>query len=135
MIPEDRFKSILTQLLEKSRQREVNWQQGEGWPEGYFAESYEDRASWYEVHFPTSRIEVAFMSPSVAEDFYFARIRRNDGPVVAQWFGYPERAKGDQVETVNLLRSLYEEADRAVTRWDEVADDLEKALSGSGPVG
>ena len=114
-------------LLEKSKSKQVNWMDE---PKSPMAAG----SQWFRVLFSDCIVRTGRVSPPTDADYYRTQIWNKAGRVVAEWTASEE---GDPLEgeTLMLLRSLYEEAERSVTGWDEVLSSLKSELSRDGFVG
>ena len=115
----DKMSGILRRLLERTRADEVNWQQVR----------HPEWGSVFLVRFPRSNLYLNYFSPPAEPDEINAIVTRTDGTVVRSW----KASEGD--DDWNLASSLYSEAERVVTGWDQVLTEIETAVSGTGKVG
>jgi hypothetical protein len=117
----DRFKSILSKLLEKSRKDEVHWEIVQKDPDPSFKVSVLD---------PKATILVQWFSPDVEPDWGRAELLV-DGNVVSQLTA----EDGGRSDDLQLLRDIWQDAHRCVFGWDNVLEKLENVLQSEGTVG
>ena len=114
------LRPLFTQLLERSRSNEVNWinagEQGNDWTE-------------FHVLLPSSKLEIGYKSPSAAEDQVAVWLRNADGTIIFS------QIMTDSNPDFGLVKSLYDDAERRLTRADEVLNDLVTQLSKAGTIG
>jgi len=113
MIPREKLENIIFELLDKTKANKIPWEERED----------EFRRDHYRVLLPNAEIKLYFASPETEPDFVSFLFNRQDGKTV----GSLQVNEGDDLWPT--AKSLYEEVDRIVTRWDEVLDDVEKYLA------
>jgi hypothetical protein len=121
MIPDNKVSDLAQRLLEKSREGRVTWQHI---PHGM-------RPTTCRVSMPEAVIELERV-PTPDEDAVRLRVRRDDGLTVGV---VASDDLNTDPETRDILSALYTEAERRVTRWDEVLANVEKRLSTPGVIG
>jgi hypothetical protein len=122
MIPYEKLREIAASLVEKSEKNQVHWREL-GVREGI----------GYEVPLADSLVQVIYQSPKANPDTVSLCIvggpqRKSVGTLVGA--DVPE----DQSDWL-LLKSLFDDAHRAVTHWDKVLDSVERALKTEGVIG
>jgi hypothetical protein len=117
MIPQD-VRAILTNLLARSRKKEVEWLESRATTFSHFGD--------YGVIFPTSSLMI-WEEPS--EGTYGGRILNSRGDVIVSFDS--EGSGEDRL----LLEELIDLARRKVLRADETLAEIQKALESSPRVG
>jgi len=119
MINENRFRSLLEQLLAKSKANKVRWTAGDS----------EEGGELYVVRFPDHAVfNVYYNSPPEAPDFVHASLFISGHFVVGI---SAERGKFDW----ELLESIVAEARRCLFHFDEAVDAIEQALQQGDSIG
>lgn len=119
------FIKVLEGLLEKARRDEVNWTYERG-------EKGKPLKGSYTVKLPASSIRIDFISPESDPDFYVARLLNGEGrsvKVVTAQEIPAEQAQWD------LLKSLWDEAYRAISGWDKALADAQQAVASDDTIG
>lgn len=129
MIPREKVVEILDKLMRKTRANEVNWQ-----PSGA-------NESTYVVNFHNSYLSIEGgpnpdVSGSMANAMnpYEVRIYRsvdNMDTLVARYTFGPH----DPEHEWGLVAELYKQASRVATGWDQVLEEIEKAVTHPGRIG
>lgn len=127
MIPSDKIKGLLQQLLARSRADEVRWNKEKS------VYGYGAHQTWYQLRFPNSLIRIGYVSPETEPDYYEIRVESADGHQVLGTV--TAFADEDGSEWYTLLEAAFDEAERHVTGWDRALAELEDAISSSGPIG
>lgn len=118
MMTKTTFRDILKKLSAKSQRDQVHWQRDAG-GQGYVV-SFADR----------SRIRVNYESPKVEPDWASAEFIVEGRTVLEV-----SAEEGDSSDDFEILRSLYQEADRKVVGWDKALEQIERQLESDEPVG
>jgi hypothetical protein len=136
MIPKEMLRQIAEQLLEKSRANEVAWKREAdttptlGIPmvpvvrARFLPEPFE-----YVLHLPNSQVRLKYNSRSTAPDNVVMRLCHSDGSEVGQF------SAEENEDDWKLLADLYTEAHRSVTGWDQVVNDISRAVRENGLIG
>jgi hypothetical protein len=119
MIPESKLIDIATKLLEKSKRGEVHWNPRTGSP------TSDDFVVW----FPTSCIHLKMIRPESEPEYLRFEILNDAGQTVG---GLTIQA-GEP--NWSLFQDLFSAADRYVTKWDQVLDEIESEMTREGTVG
>ena len=117
MVPRDVLTALLRQLLDKSKHKKVHWQ------------LYAQQGNEYIV-FISDRVslEISHCANANAEDNASVIVQR-DAVTIATM----QCLETD--EDYPLLKSLYDEAERYVTGWDDAIAELKAALEGDDIIG
>src|SRR6266508_1640855 len=112
IIPQETYKEIAQQLLERSKRNEVAWSNDD---------LYEDS---YMVRLPQSTVRIR-RHRSGSSSAYVLVLEDAAQDEIGQW-GTNDYL-GSHSDYV-LRRDLFLEANRFVTRWDQVVEDIKSAL-------
>lgn len=119
MIPTEQLMDILRRLLERTKKGEVNWQE----------ESRD--GTKYIVDFGRAQLSLTFVSPPTEPDFITVGLRDPGGRTLAakdfEWSEADLNAK--------IVFGLLYEAQRKVTKWDEIVQDIKAKLASDSKVG
>ena len=85
-------------------------------------------SSEFSVHFPVGKLVVAAQSPESQADWAGAVLTTN-GQIVAKLIA------DDGEEDYKLLKAIYDDAFRSLTRWDEAVQQIEDALKSDEAIG
>lgn len=119
MIPEEAFRLVLKGLTEKSKKNQVNWQCGDS-----------SRVSRnFFVQLPNSKIDIGFFTPQSDPDWCGAWLENGEGQALARLVA------NDGEAAFPLLKALYDEAERSVTRWDSVLHEVQTELDSDRIIG
>ncbi len=119
---EEKLRELVEGLWKKTRAREVNWKR-------VVETTTLPARPGCVVELPQSKVIVEFFSPPTQADFIRVQFARKDGGVVAEWLAEEETPDWE------LALSLFKEATRSVTRWDEILQDVEMAVESAGVIG
>ncbi len=122
MTPKQKIIEILQRLLERSQAGEVNW----------IADDFEPQRIYY-LHFPSSCLVLTYRSPRTEPDGIEVAIKKNDPSEEEVTVTSLYVEEGD--EDWELVHDLYREAERRVTKWDQVLSGIESAMRTPGTVG
>ncbi len=127
MISDDEVRKFAVSLLSKSVNNQVAWERKNIPPDD--PDFGSRKKTCYAVTFPKSAIQLEFTSPYAEPDFISFDILNDRGEFVRRW------KVTDGGEDWNFVNQLYLDAERYVTKWDQVRDDLNAALASSGTIG
>ena len=158
-IPPNKLRGIARNLLARTKAGEVNWVQRKI-DEGIVgaAHSYPQLSRGisrpprtpssgmrYEVTLAQSRIVLTYGIPRVESNFLTLEILNSNGDSIDSWtvdepdWGDAEDPSDpeevDPYGDWRLLNELFSEVHRAVTGWDKVVSEIEKALAEPGQIG
>ena len=126
IIPEKKFREIANGLLERTKSAQVNWE-----PDEKFEDSYV-------VRLPKSTIAISQQSAGTGalkfvgtpSNHFVLGLRDANDLQISEW----EVAAEAEID-YRLLGELYREASRVATKWDEVLEDIERALQSKQRIG
>jgi hypothetical protein len=119
VIPTEKVCELGKRLLEKSRGGHVTWE---------YSQTRHNSIEKFRISMPEAVIELERV-PTPEGDDVRLYVRRDDGMMVGMI------TAEDGKEVFELLADLYAEAERRVTRWDQILERVEKRLATPGVVG
>jgi hypothetical protein len=120
MIPKEELHAIAHQLQEKTRANQAEWK---------IARDDLAEEEVLQLGFPRSMVRLFLRSPNTEPDYAVLQLCNAKGERVAEL----RAEEGDS--NWDFLRSLYEEAHRYATGWDEVLTDVQQAIRKPGKIG
>lgn len=120
MISDEKLRHVLNTLLKRSQEDEVAWTSEFGQAKG---------TKTYAVVLPKSQIWIGLLSPPHESDFIAVRVMDAQGEISKEW-----QVREDETDW-DLFSGLWSEADRCVTGWDKILDDIESSLEQPGRIG
>jgi hypothetical protein len=119
MIPVERLRTVVGELLGKSKKDEVRWMDA----------GEQGGIQRYRVYFELASLGVGYQSPPTEPDTAWVWVFNEPGVCVAVW------RVADGEPDWELVRELFLEAQRSVTKWDQALASIEGAVRSEGPVG
>ena len=133
MIPNEKIRSIVNGLLERSQKNEANWIAAPTPPgstvvgPGLIRGRNEPNA--FLLQLPASKVKIEYCSPPTEPDYVRLDFLKSDGANVGGWTVH------DGEDDWPLLQDLFFEASRRGIGWDSVLDEVGGALAKPGLVG
>lgn len=124
IIPTDKFREIATEFLGRTKSGQVAWE-----PDEKYENSYVVRLPKSTIAISQQPVQSAYIVGATPSEFVLGLRDANDLRI-GEW-----GADNNTGPDYQVLADLYREASRVATKWDEVLDDINKAMKSNSPIG